>query len=327
MSLMEITLTPKKTEKRQQMIDVREAFNLWDILRSKYTVIEDLETAEQFVHDKDLKLIIQLYLRELKSNTKILEDMMRKYAINGPDRGRIPANWSSNSEVMRDESIALNMMLYTQEHIENMLRAVRTSLTNDKIRSTITEMLILTINHSDSILRYLKLKGWIATPPLYPNIPATVKEKITCIEAAHLWDHLTIRYDNIRQTKILNTFVNDLDLKSLLTRGLNKLEQQITILEKECVYFGITLPKRPAEVFVAAEFTDLYTDDHIYRVILDGFQGAEIMHAEAIKQCTVNDRIRKIFKKMLLQEIDYYNDFARYGKLKGWLHPVPTYRV
>lgn len=324
---MKITLSPKKTEKRQQMFDVREAFNLWDILRSKYVVIEDLEAAEKFTHDKDLKIITRLYLNELKTNSNILEDMMKKYAINGPDRGRVAANWVSNSEVIRDESIALKIMLYTQEHIENLLRAVRTSLTNDKIRSVITKMLTGTINNSDSILKYLKLKGWIATPPLYPNSPASTNEKLTCIEAAHLWDHLTIRYDNLRQTKIFNSFVNDLDLQLILSRGLDRLEAQIKILEKECVYFGITLPKRPAEVFAATEFTDLYNDDHIYRIILSGFQGAEIMHAEAIKQCTVNDRIRMIFKKMLLKEIEYYNNFARYGKLKSWLHPVPSYRV
>ena len=323
---MKITLSPN-TEKRQQMIDVRETFNLWDILRSKYLMIEDLETAGQVVHDKDLKMIIIVYLKELKNNSQKLENLLKKYGITGPDRGRISSNWVSNYEVIRDEEIALKMMLFTQENIENLLRAVRTSLTNDKIRSFITKILISTINDFDSILNYLKIKGWIATPPLYPNNPSSTKEKITCIEVAHLWDHLTIRYDNIRQTKILNSFVNDLDLQVILSRGLSRLQNQIKVLEKECIYFGITLPKRPAEVFAAAEFTDLYNDDHIYRIILGGFQGAEIMHAEALKQCTVNDRIRMIFKKMLLQEVEYFDNFARYGKLKSWLHPAPAYRV
>lgn len=49
------------------------------------------------------------------------------------------------------------------------------------------------------------------------------------------------------------------------------------------------------------------------------------MHIETQNQCTVNDRVRGIFRKILMEEIDYYNTFIKYGKAKGWLNPVPNY--
>ncbi len=325
---MFLTLKFKKPDERQRLIDVREVFNIWDVLKSKYDAIEHLDMWYQLVHDADLRVLIARYSSTLKQSKVQLEKMLEKYAINGPDQGRLASNWAANSEVLSDEVMATYMLLYVQEHMENLLRAVRTSVTNDEIRVVFIQSLKRTIEHYDPFVKYLKLKGWMEVCPLYVNAPSDLEEKITCAGVAHLWDHLTLRYDNIRQTKYLLSFVHDIDLKMILQRGLDKIVKQAGILEIECQRFGISLPKRPSEVIVSAEATNSYFigDDHIYRLVLDGLQGASIMHADALKQCTYNDRIRDIFKKMLLEEVDFYNSFVKYGKTKGWMAPMPTYR-
>jgi len=41
------------TENRQKMINIQEAYNLWDLLNSKYFAIEQIQIAENFAHDPD----------------------------------------------------------------------------------------------------------------------------------------------------------------------------------------------------------------------------------------------------------------------------------
>ena len=51
------------------------------------------------------------------------------------------------------------------------------------------------------------------------------------------------------------------------------------------------------------------------------------MHAQALKQSVTNDRIRKIFRQLLLEEIDIMDRLIILGKLKGWLHVPPQYKL
>lgn len=322
-----LRLQMKRVEKQQQMIDVREAFNLWDILKSKYYILENLETYEEFVHDLDLKMFLANYIKTFRKNAHILEDLMRRYAVMGPEQHRGASHWAGNPEAVRDEFAASTILLYMQEHIANLLRASRTSVTNDYCRSVIVKMLKQTIRKTDTLYKYMKMKGWIENPPLYLNSPGGTSERISCVTAAYLWDHLTLRYDNLRQTKIFCTLINDGDFKLFMERGIKVLNHQIGILEQECIQFGITLPKKPSEVIVAPPGVEIMQDDQIYRMLLNGFQGAGQMHAEAIRQVIFNDRIRRIFLGMFIEEIAFYEYFVRYGKVKGWLHPTPAYRV
>ena len=92
--------------------------------------------------------------------------------------------------------------------------------------------------------------------------------------------------------------------------GLNTLKEQINILEKECQKFGIPLPKRPSEVIIAPVSTDLINDDQMYRDIFLGLQGAALLHISAYKQCKLNDRIRNLFKQMIIQELDFFEIFS-----------------
>lgn len=322
---MVFTKLLKKTALKQKQVDIQEAYNLWGILQTKYTTIEKLKIWENFTHDMDLKLLLANHLNEIKENATILEKEMTTYGIKGPGQNRYAMKAPVNPEAVHDQSIADDFFVYLQEHVENLLRAFRTSMNNESVRGRFKKMAIKTINQQDQIVQYLKLKGWLETPPLYQSTNQSINEKLSSIEAYHLWDHLGYRYDNRRQTQLFQSFAFDGDYKLILKIGINQLTKHAQVLEKELEYFGVPLPKKPPEVIVSPSNTELFEDDYTYRIIMIGIQGALTIHAQALKQCTFNDRIRNIFKKLLLEEVDLMDEYIKFGKIKGWLNPGPGY--
>jgi spore coat protein CotF len=314
-----------KPEKRQQLIDIREAFNLWDILSSKYLALERLHIWKNIAHDLDLNIIIDASIKTIKDNISILEKKMEQYSIKAPDRNRSFGKFPDNSKMVTDEFIALEIFLYYQEHIENLTKVLRSTVTNDSLRSAFKKMTIKTINETDILVTYLKLKGWIGTPPLYKQIPENVEAKLGVAEASDLWDHLTLRYDNIRTTELFLTITHDLDFKAVLGIGLKKLKEQSLMLEKELEHYGIPLPKKPPKTTLTLSNNEVMDDDYMYRILVNALQGAEMIHTKSFKECVICDRTRGTLKKLLLDEIELIDNLLKYGKMKGWLNPVPTY--
>jgi hypothetical protein len=317
-----------KAKEQAQMINVSEANNIWDILKSNYLGLELVKLWENYAHDKDFKIIVRAYMKDIEQDVSVLEQEIKKFGIRGPDKNRIAINSSVNTETLMDEYLAQEFLVFAQENIEQLLRAFRTSTDNDKVRGLIVKFAKQAIKRTDQIIGYLKIKGWLETPPLYLQIPAEVNEKLGAGEAFHLWDHLTFRYDNISQSEIYHAFAKDLEFKALLQTGLqSSLKKQAQLLERELTYFGIPLPKRPKDFNMTADNTELLDDDHMFRMVLMGIQGAAIFHAQALKQSTVNERVRGIFKELLFAEIGYNDNLIKFGKLKGWLNPVPQHQV
>ena len=54
-------------------------------------------------------------------------------------------------------------------------------------------------------------------------------------------------------------------------------------------------------------------------------QGAGAKHAQAFKQSSYNDSVRKVFKDLLLTEMEVFDEFVKFGKVKSWLNTVPRY--
>ncbi|MHB1420711.1 MAG: hypothetical protein ACYCX4_14220 [Bacillota bacterium] len=122
---------------------------------------------------------------------------------------------------------------------------------------------------------------------------------------------------------VIASFTND-KLRRFFAGLLKKYTSKL--LEEEMELFGIPAPVNPTKIMPPVTgIHDLVDDDYMYRVIFDGLQGAAMVHARAFKQCTTNDRIRNLFKKLLLEEIDALDDLIKYGKLKGWVDPVPKF--
>lgn len=314
-----------KTEKRQRSIDIREAYNLWDILSSKYMALERLYIWKNIAHDMDLNLIINRSINTIKENITILEKKMEQYAIKSPDRNSNYGRFPQSPQMVTDQFIALEIFLYYQEHIENLTKVLRSTVTNDSVRSAFKKMTIKTINETDTLVNYLKLKGWIGIPPLYKHIPVDSDARLGVAEAADLWDHLILRYDNIRTTELFLSVAHDADFKAVLNMGLKKLNEQCVRLEKELQDHGIPLPKKPPKTTLALANAETMDDDYMYRILMNALQGALMMHSKSFKECVICDDTRALIKKLFLEEIELIDKLLKYGKMKGWLNPVPTY--
>ena len=316
-----------KPEDKAQIINIAEANNLWDLVKANYLAVELMQTWENFAHDADFKVVINSFVKSINNDIGVLEKELKKHGITGPDKNRKSVKSAMNLEVLYDEHIAEEFFVFAQENVEQLLRAIRTTTTNDGLRTLFIKFLDKAIDRLDKVVIYLKLKGWLETPPLYMQTHGDAKETIAAGGAYHLWDHLTFRYDNISQTEIFHAFAKDQEFKALLKTGLQKtLKAQAVMLEKELDKFGIILPKQP-KVFAMSDSTELMEDDYMYRILLTGMQGAANFHAQALKQSTVEDRLRKKFKELLLSEITYIDVLLKFGNAKGWLHPVPQYKL
>lgn len=317
--------------KQKQLLDTAEAFNLWDILKAKYIHAERMLLWRNFAHDRDLVRHLETHLKDLSKDIFLLEKELEKYGVRGPDKNRTEVKTAANAEVIRDEYIAQDYFIFLQESIEMLLRAFRTSATNDSVRALFQQLLRKTVGQIDSFGKYIKAKGWLEEPPYYPNVPAESAEQLDTGEAFHLWEHLTFRYDNIHQTDFYYTLAHDVDFKMILKTGLQAvLQKQAKMLEKELVHFGIPLPKRPTHTLSVPrnpQLTQMVGDDHMFRIILTGMAGAASVHGQALKQCSTNDRVRSIFKELLFSEVNLLDRLMKFGKMKGWLHPAPKYRL
>ncbi|MDD4752371.1 MAG: DUF3231 family protein [Desulfitobacteriaceae bacterium] len=326
--MMVFTVPRSKSEKLQQLVDVEEAYNLWDVLKSMYSVMERVQIWSNFAHDPEFGLILQSSLSAITKEIKIVEKELKRYAIQGPKTNRSKINTSVNSEILLDKFLAHDLFLVLQEQMEMYLRAFVTSTTNDNVRKIFLKLLSNAVERQNLMEKYLKIKGWLETPPLYPLTSNYVGERLDTGEVFHLWDHLTYRYDNIEKTEIFHDFVYDGDFKLLIKIGLQGvLKKQASMLEKELENFGIPLPEHPPNVISPPDNTEILKDAFMYKDIMIGIHGATIMHVASLKQSTTNDRVRKIFQDLLLAEINMLDKMIKFGKVKGWLHPVPQYRL
>lgn len=322
---MVFTLIRKKSENRQNFISIRDAFNLWESLQGAYLSSERANVWANDAHDKDLKLIIEMFKVVLQDNIKVLEQQMNTYSVPAPDRNRVAVNFPQNSQSVTDEYIAQDLFLCLQEGTENMVKNYRTSVINDSIRTVFKKMIQQKINILNKYVIYLKAKGWVDTPPLYNDVPRNVNEKISTAEIADLWDHLTFRYDNINTSETLRSFAFDGDFRLILTSGIKILTRQVKVLERELEFFGVNLPKRPAKITIQPKDTEIFHDDHMFRTLLIGIQGAITFHIHPIKECSFNDRIRDIFVDLLLSEMEILDQMYKFGKAKGWLSEPVMY--
>lgn len=320
----------KLFEKNQKLqIDCQEAYNLWDSLTSRYDAIHQINIYQNFIHDKEFKLLVTHTFTELIDNqVNKIEKQMNAYQLLLPERPPKSVRTPTNTEAYEDKYIASRYTSLLQDNITQQLRFIRTSLTNDDVRKMFVQFIKEEVDLYDSAVKYIKLKGWINTPPMYKQVPEGSTEILDAGEAFHLFDHLTARYQTIEKTQLYQNFAHDIDLKLILLIGLQQtLEKQVNMLEKESNKFGLPLTSQPPKSVNTTEGKDMYKDEAMYRDVFTGMQYMFELHATALRQCVTNDRLRQFYIKLLHDEISTLDTWVKYGKIKGWLRPVPMYKV
>lgn len=318
----------KNVEQQQAELNVQEVYNLWDWDATEAWTIEQFRIWKNFVHDPDLKMLCDDYTEQTENKLSKVKGLLKQFKLQGAISPRKNVYIPANTDNIFDEHIAYWVLIYAQEKLDMMLRLLRTAVTNDPLRKLILKYIKDDVAMLDKIIKRIKLRGWINQAPLYPNVPKECGENLDCGEAYHIWDHLTYRYDNLEETQTYINLAHDGDFKTLLRIGHQDiLKKQTKMLEKELIKFGLPTPKATPEVLAETQNTQIRADRNMYKEVLEGMQAAAIMHAQAIKQSTTNDRLRnKVFTVLFVEELNVLNSIVKYGKLKGWLNPPPLYR-
>lgn len=155
------------------------------------------------------------------------------------------------------------------------------------------------------------------------------KEKQSMInigDSYHIWNTLTNRYDAINITNIMISLVKNNDLKIVVNDGLEVLNFEVNKLETIMKEYAIPMPEKPPEKANITMDLNAITDKAIYRYIKAGIKEAIVMLAEYYTEAQ-KSTFRELFYLLMKKEMELYDRFYEYGKLKGYLNEVPIFRV
>lgn len=152
------------------------------------------------------------------------------------------------------------------------------------------------------------------------------EHKITAMDAANLWNHLTARYDMTENKMIMLDYAKDKKLHKQLKDIFKHVNRQARKLEKEMAEHAVVLPPRPpADIKFTEQIPLSMTDLFICKRVFDSIQWFLPAHMTAFQQST-SPTLREMFKNFFLQELDIFERFQDFGIAKNWLQTPPEYR-
>ncbi|MEJ6950355.1 DUF3231 family protein [Natronospora cellulosivora (SeqCode)] len=316
----------KKNQTNTEKISAAEAYNIWNTLRVRYNSIETYQIFINFIHDKDLDIITKNHKEVFEKQTKILENKSKKYNIKLPSRPPAKLKFTAAIDSITDEIIFRRIYrdLYTE--LLALSNSITSGTVNDNLRQMFIDFFIKHLNIFESFYKYGKIKGWTEIAPTYKSSKSNDNENLSVSEANHLDTHITLRYDQKNMTQYFWTFANDIEFVKILKGGLVILEKQIKELENISEQYEIPLPDRPPVARKGTADPEMIEDKFIYRSIFSAIQNAVDLHIRAVVETTRNDKIRELFLKLLQDEMEIFDKYLKYGKLKGWIHNNIMYR-
>ena len=76
----------KAAKTNSELISTAEAFNVWNVLRSRYMSIETYQTFINLIHDRDFTALLYLHLNNFNTQIKILENRGADFKIKLPPK-------------------------------------------------------------------------------------------------------------------------------------------------------------------------------------------------------------------------------------------------
>lgn len=151
-------------------IDITEASLLWDLLVARYLCIEETQIYYNLAHDPEFKKVIDtIGIKVLEKQTSELEKQMNLYNLPLPKRPPKSHSQTEDTQVMSDQFIFTKIFRGCQSFIYFLARAISSMVTNDSLRTTVTNFLNEEMMLFDKLIKYGKQKGWLEPPPLYRN--------------------------------------------------------------------------------------------------------------------------------------------------------------
>ena len=83
---MDIISIIKKVKKREEILDIQEAFNIYNLLKESYVSAQTIQLFKNFVHDVDWDIILDKYQLHFEKQIHKLEELGEKFRIIMPNR-------------------------------------------------------------------------------------------------------------------------------------------------------------------------------------------------------------------------------------------------
>jgi len=314
-----------KVNDTEERLDIQEAFNINNLLRARYVSVQTVQLFKNFVHDIDWEIILDGFTEHFDKQIAILEELGQKFRIIMPNRPPLDANFATSINDLTDEYIYKKIYHDLIAELMSLIHAVRSTSTNDKLRDVIIKDLKIHFKEFDTLFRFGKLKGWEETYPVYKTALPHIEEQLSTSEAFHIWNHISMRYEQIELIGLFTNFAHDTEFKVILDHGLYIFNKQVNHLEQLALKLNIPLSNRPTLPVMSPIDPETTKDKFMYRNILSAELASLDNHVLAIIETIRNDTLRKLWNEHLNAELEYYDKYLKYGKLKGWSRVVPIY--
>jgi hypothetical protein len=315
----------KKGKKREDTIDIQEAFNIYNLLRARYVSTQTVQLFKNFVHDLGWEIILNKFQKNFERQIKKLEELGEDFRIIMPNRPPLDVKFATRINDITDEYIYKKIYHDLVAQLMSLIHAVRSTSTNDNLRDILIQDLTIHFEDFDTLYKFGKLKGWEETYPVYKTSINQLEEQLSTSEAFHIWDHITMRYEQIELMGVFSNFAHDTEFKVILQHGLYIYNKQVNKLEQLALKLNVPLPNRPALPVLSPIDPETVTDKFMYRIILSWELSSLDTHVRAIIETIRNDSLRKLWSGLLNTELEYYDKYLKYGKMKGWTRVVPIY--
>ena len=322
---MDIISIFKKSNDTDDRLDIQEAFNVYNLLRARYVSVQTVQLFKNFVHDIGWEIILDGFQKNFDKQIVILENLAQKFRIIMPNRSPLDVNFATSVNDITDDYIYKKIFHDLVAQLMSLIHAVRSSSTNDKLRDIIIQDLKIHFHDFDTLYRFGKLKGWEETYPVYKTALPHIEEQLSTSEAFHIWDHISMRYEQIELIGLFSNFAHDTEFKVILDHGLYIFNKQVNHLEQLALKLNVPLPNRPALPITSPIDPETIKDKFMYRNILSWELTSLDTHVRAIIETIRNESLRKLWIELLNTELEYYDKYLKYGKMKGWTRVVPIY--
>ncbi len=315
----------KKSTGGQELLDVSTTYNLWNLLRARYDSIESTQMLKNFIHDRDLDYILGTLLKDFHTQSELLEKEAKKFKVKVPTRPAIDIRTSTRIDEITDKFIYKRATADMIAELLSLNSAVRTTLSNDNMRSLFKGFLFSHLDGLELLHKYGKLKGWEEIAPAYKTAKPGEKELLSTGEAFYVWRNINDRYIQSQLSELFLGFAHDPEFVALLTLGLKSLNKQIKAMENQALMYEVQLPQRPPATLATPIDPENLEDRFMYQILYKGIDDSVDMHIRAVLDTQRNDALRTLFLDFYKQELLTADRFIRYGKLKGWALVPPIY--
>lgn len=154
---------------KEPTLDIIEASVVWDLLVSRYGCIEETQMYHNHAHDPDFKkMIASIGISMLEKQVNELEKQFKIYNMPLPKRPPKSYHYPEDSQILSDEFIFSKIFQGCQLYIDKLAYSIRSTVTNDPLRSVLTGFLKNDdLPSFEKLCRYGKQKGWLQPVPVY----------------------------------------------------------------------------------------------------------------------------------------------------------------